>query len=70
LGVEKNKSGFEEIGKLLSEKDYQKTVAQTAAQERAKVDNERRSLMNNSKDIVGKESNAAKKYFSDNKKSL
>ena len=38
----------------------------TAAQERAKVDNERRSLMNNSKDIVGKESNAAKKYFSDN----
>jgi hypothetical protein len=41
-------------------------VAQTAAQERAKVDNERSSLMKNSEGIVGKESNAAKKYISDN----
>ena len=41
-------------------------VAQTADKKLKEVDNERSSLMKNSEGIVGKESNAAKKYISDN----
>jgi hypothetical protein len=41
-------------------------VAQNADKKLKEVDNERSSLMKNSEDIVWKESNAAKKYISDN----